>query len=216
MPWRSVARNVSLPLEIAGADRRAAHTAAIAALARMQAEHLADRAPADLSGGERQRAALARALVRIPKLVLLDEPFAALDALTRIRFDEQLPDLVGGAAILFVTHDVGVAIEICDRVAVMYAGQIIEQGTLRDIVRDPRHPYAKGLMASTVHGASRGARLETIPGAPPSLDKPPTACSFAPRCASAQPICTAGPPPDVVIGPGRTARCVLAQPAVTA
>ncbi|RLT25501.1 MAG: ATP-binding cassette domain-containing protein [Chloroflexi bacterium] len=122
MPWRSVARNVSLPLEIAGEDRRAAHTAAIAALARMQAEHLADRAPADLSGGERQRVALARALVRNPALVLLDEPFAALDALTRTRFDEQLPELVEGAAILFVTHDIGEALLVADRVLVLAPG----------------------------------------------------------------------------------------------
>ena len=140
MPWRSVARNVSLPLEIAGADRRAAHTAAIAALARMQAEHLADRAPADLSGGERQRAALARALVRNPKLVLLDEPFAALDALTRIRFDEQLPDLVGGAAILFVTHDVGEALLVADRVLVLSRGGGIslEADGLRGTRQDQR------------------------------------------------------------------------------
>jgi peptide/nickel transport system ATP-binding protein len=119
-----------------------------------------------------------------------------------------------GMSVIFVTHDIGVAIEICDRVAVMYAGQIIERGTMRQIVRDPRHPYAKGLLASTVHGAHRGARLETIPGAPPSLDRPPAACSFAPRCAYAQPICTAGLPPDVTIGPGRSARCVLVEPAI--
>jgi sulfonate transport system ATP-binding protein len=88
----------------------------------MQAEHLADRAPADLSGGERQRVALARALVRNPALVLLDEPFAALDALTRTRFDEQLPELVGGAAILFVTHDIGEALLVSDRILVLASG----------------------------------------------------------------------------------------------
>ncbi|KIZ40062.1 oligopeptide/dipeptide ABC transporter ATP-binding protein, partial [Rhodopseudomonas palustris] len=117
-----------------------------------------------------------------------------------------------GMSVIFVTHDIGVAIEICDRVAVMYAGQIIEQGTLREIVRTPLHPYAQGLLASTVHGAKRGARLETIPGTPPSLDKAPTACSFAPRCAHTQPRCTAALPPDIVVGPNRTARCVLVDP----
>ena len=76
-------------------------------------------------------------------------------------------------SVIFVTHDIGVAIEICDRVAVMYAGEIVEQGTLSQIVRSPVHPYAKGLLASTVHGAKRGERLETIPGTPPSLDKAP-------------------------------------------
>src|SRR4029078_5538960 len=83
-----------------------------------------------------------------------------------------------GMSVIFVTHDIGVAIEICDRVAVMYAGQIVEQGTLRQIVRSPVHPYAKGLLASTVHGAKRGARLETIPGRPPSLHRAATHSSF--------------------------------------
>src|SRR5260370_753995 len=85
-------------------------------------------------------------------------------------------------SVIFVTHDIGVAIEICDRVAVMYAGQIVEQGTLGQIVRSPIHPYARGLLASTVHGARRGQRLETIPRTPPSFDKAPANCSFPPGC----------------------------------
>jgi len=113
-------------------------------------------------------------------------------------------------SVIFVTHDIGVAIEICDRVAVMYAGQIVEQGMLRQIVRSPVHPYAKGLLASTVHGARRGARLETIPGTPPSLDRAPHNCSFAPRCGFAQPRCSEQLPPNVNVGQGRTARCILA------
>src|SRR5689334_2172273 len=114
-------------------------------------------------------------------------------------------------SVVFVTHDIGVAIEICDRVAVMYAGQIVEQGTLRQIVRSPIHPYARGLLASTVHGAKRGARLETIPGTPPSLDRAPHNCSFAPRCSLAQPRCSEQLPLNVEVGVGRTARCVLAE-----
>jgi peptide/nickel transport system ATP-binding protein len=95
----------------------------------------------------------------------------------------------------------------------MYAGQIVEQGMLSQIVRSPVHPYARGLLAATVHGAKRGARLETIPGTPPSLDKAPTSCSFAPRCRLAEPRCSEELPPNVPVGEGRTARCVLAQPA---
>jgi peptide/nickel transport system ATP-binding protein len=110
-----------------------------------------------------------------------------------------------------VTHDIGVAIEICDRVAVMYAGEIVEQGRLSQIVRSPVHPYARGLLASTVHGAKRGQRLETIPGTPPSLDKAPTNCSFAPRCGFAQPRCVEQLPPNVQVGSERIARCVLAE-----
>ena len=106
-------------------------------------------------------------------------------------------------SVIFVTHDIGVAIEICDRVAVMYAGQIVEQGKLSQIVRTPIHPYARGLLASTVHGAKRGQRLETIPGTPPSLDKAPVNCSFAPRCTFAQPRCIESLPPNVEIASGR-------------
>src|SRR5262249_22469913 len=96
-------------------------------------------------------------------------------------------------------------------VAVMYAGQIVEQGCLRDVVRSPAHPYARGLLASTVHGARRGQRLETIPGTPPSLDRPPHNCSFAPRCSLAEPRCSGALPPSVRIGPDRMARCILAE-----
>jgi oligopeptide/dipeptide ABC transporter ATP-binding protein len=94
----------------------------------------------------------------------------------------------------------------------MYAGQLVEQGTLSQIVRSPVHPYPKGLLASTVHGAKRGQRLETIPGTPPSLDRLPASCSFAPRCSLAQPRCTEQLPPNVAISLGHTARCVLADP----
>jgi peptide/nickel transport system ATP-binding protein len=93
----------------------------------------------------------------------------------------------------------------------MYAGQIVEQGTLREVVRAPAHPYARGLLAATIHGAKRGQRLETIPGTPPSLDKAPHNCSFAPRCALAQPHCVEALPPAIEIGPGRMARCILAE-----
>jgi peptide/nickel transport system ATP-binding protein len=115
--------------------------------------------------------------------------------------------------VIFVTHDIGVAIEICDRVAVMYAGQIVEQGTLSQIVRSPIHPYARGLLASTVHGAKRGQRLETIPGTPPSLDRAPATCCFAPRCSLAEARCVERVPPSVKVGPDRLARCILAEPA---
>jgi peptide/nickel transport system ATP-binding protein len=94
---------------------------------------------------------------------------------------------------------------------VMYAGQIVEQGTLSQIVRSAVHPYPRGLLASTVHGAKRGARLETIPGTPPSLDKPPVNCSFAPRCSFAQPRCVEAPPPNVEIAGNRVVRCIRAE-----
>jgi peptide/nickel transport system ATP-binding protein len=172
-----------------------------------------DAYPHEMSGGMRQRAMIALALACRPKILLADEPTTALDATVQIQILLLLRELQRefGMSVVFVTHDIGVAIEICDRVAVMYAGQIVEQGTLRQIVRSPVHPYARGLLASTVHGAKRGARLETIPGTPPSLDKPPVSCSFAPRCSVAEPRCAEALPPNVRLGPGRIAKCVLAE-----
>ena len=177
-----------------------------------------DAYPHEMSGGMRQRAMIALALACKPKILLADEPTTALDATVQIQILLLLRELQRefGMSVIFVTHDIGVAIEICDRVAVMYAGQIVEQGTLREIVRSPVHPYARGLLASTVHGAKRGQRLETIPGTPPSLDKAPGNCSFAPRCGFAQPRCTEQLPPNVQIAPERTARCILAEPAAVA
>jgi peptide/nickel transport system ATP-binding protein len=172
-----------------------------------------DSYPHEMSGGMRQRAMIALALACKPKILLADEPTTALDATVQIQILLLLRELQRefGMSVIFVTHDIGVAIEICDRVAVMYAGQIVEQGTLRDVVRTPLHPYARGLLASTVHGARRGQRLETIPGTPPSLDKAPRNCSFAPRCALAEPRCLEALPPNVELAPGRAARCILAE-----
>jgi len=172
-----------------------------------------DAYPHEMSGGMRQRAMIALALACRPKILLADEPTTALDATVQIQILLLLRELQRefGMSVIFVTHDIGVAIEICDRVAVMYAGQIVEQGTLRQIVRSPLHPYARGLLASTVLRARRGERLETIPGTPPSLDRAPTNCSFAPRCSFAEARCLEQIPPNVRIGPDRTARCILAE-----
>ena len=161
---------------------------------------------------------IALALACKPKILLADEPTTALDATVQIQILLLLRELQRefGMSVIFVTNDIGVAIEICDRVAVMYAGQIVEQGALRDIVRTPVHPYAKGLLASTIHGAMRGQRLETIPGTPPSLDHAPASCSFAPRCKFAEPRCSESLPPSVQTAPGHLARCVLAEPTVAA
>ena len=172
-----------------------------------------DAYPHEMSGGMRQRAMIALALACRPKILLADEPTTALDATVQIQILLLLRELQRefGMSVIFVTHDIGVAIEICDRVAVMYAGEIVEQGTLSQIVRSPVHPYAKGLLASTVHGAKRGERLETIPGTPPTLDKTPANCSFAPRCNFAEARCLDRLPPNVQISKDRIARCILAE-----
>jgi peptide/nickel transport system ATP-binding protein len=167
--------------------------------------------PHEISGGMRQRAMIALALAGNPKLLLADEPTTALDASVQMQILLLLRELQkeSGMGMIFVTHDIGVAVEICDVVAVMYAGQIVETGTIRDIVKDPKHPYTKGLLAANLHGAERGKRLETIPGSPPLLESAPTSCSFAPRCAYTQAVCRLKAPDAVTISRNITVRCIL-------
>jgi peptide/nickel transport system ATP-binding protein len=169
-----------------------------------------DAYPHEMSGGMRQRAMIALALSCGPKVLLADEPTTALDATVQIQILLLLRELQRelGMAVIFVTHDIGVAVEISDRIAVMYAGRIVETGTLRDVVKSPAHPYTRGLLASTIHGSRRGTRLEAIPGAPPRLDRLPPGCSFAPRCNLADAACRQGDIAPVVLAPQRSARCV--------
>jgi peptide/nickel transport system ATP-binding protein len=176
-----------------------------------------DAYPHEMSGGMRQRAMIALALACRPQLLLADEPTTALDATVQIQILLLLRELQQelGMGVIFVTHDVGVAVEIADRLAVMYAGRFVETGSLRDVIRAPRHPYTRGLLSSTVHGARRGQRLEAIPGAPPDLSRLPAGCSFAPRCRQALANCATTPPPWVESA-GRGLRCVLADGTVGA
>jgi peptide/nickel transport system ATP-binding protein len=168
--------------------------------------------PHEMSGGMRQRAMIALALSCGPKVLLADEPTTALDATVQIQILVLLRELQRemGMAVIFVTHDIGVAVEISDRIAVMYGGRIVETGTLRDVVKSPTHPYTRGLLSSTVIGGVRGKKLDTIPGAPPRLDQLPQGCAFAPRCKLVQPICREGEIADVQLAPGRSVRCIMA------
>jgi peptide/nickel transport system ATP-binding protein len=168
-----------------------------------------DAYPHELSGGMRQRAMIALALSCGPKLLLADEPTTALDSTVQIQILLLLRELqrAFAMAVIFVTHDVGVAVEISDRVAVMYGGRIVKTGTLQEVVRKPAHPYTRGLLASTVVGARRGQRLEAISGTPPRLDAPPRGCSFAPRCNLADAACREADIVSVVLSPSRSVRC---------
>ncbi|MDB5912551.1 MAG: transporter ATP-binding protein [Ramlibacter sp.] len=175
-------------------DRRAAQAEALRMLERVQipqARRRLDAYPHELSGGMRQRAMIALALACKPKLLLADEPTTALDATVQIQILLLLRELQRetGMALIFVTHDIGAAIEVADRVAVMYGGRIVEEGTVADIVHRPRHPYTAGLLAATVSAADRGKPLAAVPGSPPDLSCLPPGCSFAPRCGNAGSRC---------------------------
>ncbi|MEP9354650.1 ABC transporter ATP-binding protein [Xanthobacter sp. KR7-65] len=164
--------------------------------------------PHELSGGLRQRMMIAMALACRPKVLLADEPTTALDATVQIQILLLLRELQKelGMATIVVTHDLGVACETADRVAVMYAGRFVETGPVEALMEAPRHPYTLGLLNATVHGQSRGARLKTIVGAPPDLAALPPGCSFAPRCGDAWDTCTAETPHARMSG-GRMVRC---------
>ncbi|MBM3357831.1 MAG: ABC transporter ATP-binding protein [Betaproteobacteria bacterium] len=161
-----------------------------------------DAYPHQLSGGLRQRAMIAIALSCRPALLLADEPTTALDATVQIqvllllrRLQQEL-----GTAMIFVTHDLGVAVEVSHRLAVMYAGRFVETGAVAEVAKRPKHPYTEGLLGSTVHEVPKGTRLTPIPGSPPNLAALPPGCSFALRCRYADARCTREVPPPLRVG----------------
>jgi peptide/nickel transport system ATP-binding protein len=150
------------------------------------------------------------ALAAGPKLLLADEPTTALDATVQIQVILLLRELQKeiGMATIFVTHDVGVAAEISDRIAVMYAGRIVETGTAAEVLKNPKHPYTQGLLSSTVQGAKPGAPIKAIPGMPPDLAHMPAGCAFAPRCPFATSACQAAIPELLSQGGQRRVACI--------
>ena len=173
--------------------------------------------PHELSGGMRQRAMIALALSCKPKLLLADEPTTALDATVQIQVLLLLRELQQemGMSVIFVTHDIGAAVEVADRIAVMYAGRIVEQGAVADIVERPLHPYTAGLLASTVGPQDKGRPLKAVPGAPPDMADPPGGCAFAPRCSHASDVCRLETPPVEPVQ-GRQVACWYPLNLVTA
>ncbi|MBS0363535.1 MAG: ABC transporter ATP-binding protein [Proteobacteria bacterium] len=163
--------------------------------------------PHELSGGQRQRVAIAAALIRSPELILADEPTTALDVTIQDQILRLLYDLCRdkGMSVLLVTHDLGVVAEVCDRVGVLYAGRLVETGTVAQVLSAPSHPYTAALLASMPRKGERQARLRVIPGRPPesTID----GCPFAPRCAHALPACSAIPPVLAVHGADRASAC---------
>ncbi len=165
--------------------------------------------PHEFSGGMRQRIMIALAIVLQPQLIVADEPTTALDVivesqildiLDRLRRDERV-------GLVLITHNLGIVAETCDRVAVMYAGRIVEIGPVEHIFSDPKHPYTQGLLASTI--SLETTELHTIDGYPPDLVSPPTGCRFAPRCPAVMDHCTRVDPTLTTVGPLQEAACLL-------
>jgi peptide/nickel transport system ATP-binding protein len=167
--------------------------------------------PHELSGGMRQRAMIAMALACDPAIVIGDEPTTALDVMVQAQILQLLESLRRelGLSLMLITHDLSVIAETCDRVMIMYAGRVAEEGPVRRVFAAPRHPYTQKLLASVPNIHADRRTLDVIPGAPPDLRNPPPGCRFAPRCPSAMPVCSEVVPPEVRFADGVRVACHL-------
>lgn len=167
--------------------------------------------PHQLSGGMKQRILIALSFLFKPSLVVMDEPVTALDVVNQSLVLGLISDLHRryGTSILLVTHDLPVAGELADRIAVMYAGHLIEMGSNEEFFEEPLHPYSKGLVRSMIAFSTELSGVRSIPGEPPSLLNPPKGCSFHPRCPRAMDICREQEPPLLEVGGGRWVKCWL-------
>ncbi len=167
--------------------------------------------PHRLSGGMRQRVMIAMAIACNPALLIADEPTTALDVTIQAQILELIQKVRAelGMSFIMITHDLGIIAETCDRVLVMYAGQVIESADVRTLLRNPQHPYTKGLIQSTPHQAKGQRRLYSIAGSVPTPDEYPAGCRFAPRCDKVLPVCTEQPPPLTAVDSQSLCRCWL-------
>lgn len=176
------------------------------------AEERAKQYPHQFSGGMRQRAMIAMALSCNPKLLIADEPTTALDVTIQAQIIDLLSDVRKefGTAIILITHDLGVVASLADRIAVMYAGKVVETGSAKDIFYNPSHPYTKALLRSLPkHDTNKEDTLTSIPGTPPDLLNPPKGCGFASRCTKCMKICKAKQPPVFQLNNGHESACWL-------
>jgi peptide/nickel transport system ATP-binding protein len=198
-----------------GGSRRSARERAIELLRRVHIpspERRIDEYPHKLSGGMRQRVMIAMALACDPRLLIADEPTTALDVTLQAQILELMRELkaASGAAIILITHDLGVVAEVCDEVAVMYAGEIVERAPVDALFASPQHPYTVGLLGSIPRLDRRAAQLATIEGMVPNMAQPPLGCRFAARCPFVREACTKAPLPLAEVSPGHLSRCIRA------
>ena len=173
-----------------------------------------DKYAVELSGGMKQRVVIAISTILKPKVLIADEPSSALDVTSQKMVIKMLRDMMEKGfiqAMIFITHELPLLYNVTDDIMVMYAGQIVERGTAKQMVFDPVHPYSRGLMNSILvpEEGTRDVKLKAIPGTPPNLKKPPAGCRFAERCPYARPACTYNQMPILEFAPGRTYRCGL-------
>ncbi|MEO5902089.1 MAG: ABC transporter ATP-binding protein, partial [Ilumatobacteraceae bacterium] len=196
-----------------GGSRKEANARAVEMLRRVGIPSPAKRAreyPFQFSGGMRQRVMIAMALACDPKLLIADEPTTALDVTIQAQVLDLLRDMQQefGMSLIFITHDLGVVADICDRVVVMYAGRVVETASIDDLYFRPAHPYTEGLLTAMPQIGTRSGRLASIPGSTPVPSSLPSGCAFHPRCPYAIEACTSGDVELVELGNGRSSRCI--------
>ena len=176
------------------------------------AERRVNEYPHELSGGMRQRVVIAMALACDPEVIIADEPTTALDVTVQAQILDLIKDIQEerGISVIFITHDLGVVADICDRVMVMYAGQIVEGAEIHRVFEEPQHPYQEGLIAAMPRLDNKG-ELRSIPGSPPRIGNFPEGCRFHPRCPYAVEACRSGTIPLVEVHPQHTSRCIRAE-----
>ena len=218
LPWLTGVDNVALPRLVKGRNARRSRSEALDALHSMGLRHLADRYPHQLSGGMRQRVLLAGAMASDPELLLADEPTTALDVTIQAQVLELIKQLQRerGMAVLLITHDLGVVSGMADHVAVMYAGQIVEQAPREAFFEQPRHPYSRMLFSALPDSSKREARLAVIPGTVPALNQEFQGCRFAGRCDRGWAHCERAVPDWFETGSETGVRCHLADPQISA
>lgn len=199
--------------------KREAHALAVEMLEKVgisRPDKIANQYPHQLSGGMRQRVMIAMAMVCKPQLLIADEPTTALDVTIQAQILELMKDLQQkeGMSIMMITHDLGVVAEMCDRVIIMYAGQVVEEAEVRTLFKRPLHPYTRGLLASLPQLAEGDTRLRSIPGQVPNPLHMPQGCRFAPRCTYRQEQCETQVPELLEAAPGHQCRCILQQEGV--
>jgi oligopeptide/dipeptide ABC transporter ATP-binding protein len=218
-PLFSIGDQVGEPIRVhEGASRTSAWQRAVGLLKSVRIaspETRVTQYPHEMSGGMRQRIVGAIGISCGPRLLIADEPTTSLDLTIQAQYLDLLRNLQRehGLALVFITHNLGIVAKMCDRLAVMYAGRVVEQGPVARIFNAPVHPYTKALLGSLPRMSDNRDRLTAIDGQPPDLSSLPPGCSFAPRCPMALDRCGAEAPPEFALADGRTARCWLAAPA---